>query len=130
MPRTRKNLFTVSNSESPVSNALPHDQPAVRVHRRLGIVRLLEVRAVTRFHDPALGIGEVVLVGSLRHCLRWLWFVSANPFPSLTFRFTFCPFGFVLRPFRWGALCGPPLQHRPRDPQLFDPVPAQCDLAR
>src|SRR5689334_17742663 len=44
-----------------LAHSLPHNQPTVHLHGRLGIKALFKMLAVARLHDPAFRIREIVL---------------------------------------------------------------------
>ena len=90
--RRHQFLFVVGR----LADALAHDQAALHFHGGLRVVALLEVVPIARFHDPAFGIGEVVLVAGFRRRrggLRWL---AANLFAAFLFGGTLGQFLFVL----------------------------------
>src|SRR5205823_2297323 len=73
-----------------VRERVAHDQQAVLIDRDLGVIVLLEAFRAALFHNPRLGIGEVVLVLVAGTRRWWLGRSAARGAPG--------PLGF-LRPF-------------------------------
>src|SRR6266478_4936365 len=69
-------LFVVGR----LAHTLSNDQAAVHLHGRLRVVALFKMLAAARFHDPALWIGEVILIGGLGFLARFLGLRAARLF--------------------------------------------------
>ena len=86
------------------ADALTHDQPTVHLHGRRRVVALLEVLAVARLPDPALRIGEVVLLPGLGSGAGSLRRLAANPFPTFLSSRSLGQLRRVLG--QWGGIAG------------------------